>query len=937
MKLYLEPKLEDVKTDNGVGQVVAAQYKHLPRFGINFVDHPSKADITAAHISSDIKSLDVLHCHGLHWTADHPHYKVYHDYVNSKIVDSARRARAITVPSEWVAMPFKRDMGISPHVIGHGIDLGEWERGKNKGYILWNKNRISPACDPSPAVELFKRGANVVSTFGLPTMNPIGRIPYQEMKRYIQETGVYLSTSQETFGIGTLEALACGVPVLGYDIGGNRDIVNHMSNGYLVAEGDIDGLVGGLAYIMGNYSEMSDDALKSAQKYGILQVMKQYADLYKSLLEPETHKTSVIITNYNYGRYLPEAINSCLVQSVPFDEIIVVDDGSTDESRDFLNLVKGVKVIFQENKGVASARNRGVVESSGDYILFLDADDMLHRDYLKTLLPEISANRDLGIVYGGLQILTEDERSIASKWPPKFDWNIQSNVSVPPSNCIPSAALFRREMWKRAGGVIQQGNTPGEDVEFWTRGLSKGFKAKRVTESPLFRYRVHKGQAHTTKKYKRIDSYLPWMRTKDFPFASPHNGPVKVRSYSNPVISVIIPVGPGHEKDVNLSAQSVLAQSITDTEIIIVNDSGSEIKDILGCSMIESDKRSAGGARNLGVEKSRGELIYFLDSDDYLLPGALEGMLQAYKDQGGDRYIYTDYFRESESGKRKSEKLRPYNQFSMKGQHAVNILINKEWLNHVNGFDENLEGWEDFDLQLKLQCNGFCGYHASIPTFVYRISKGRRRAHSFNNKESLLYLLNNRYKIKLKELEKESKMAGTCCGGGGVSLEVVRILANKNRSFPRTESTESGEISMSEDTVRMEYIGSNFGGRTFTHVNSKKLSKSYRGGSNPSNKYANANPGDVDLLELTGMWQALGNSEPVSPASVDIETPLPANEDNFSLGDAVVEIPAEDVEILATEKALELAAELGVNVSDISGSGKDGKVTLSDVKNFLND
>ena len=87
---------------------------------------------------------------------------------------------------------------------------------------------------------------------------------------------------------------------------------------------------------------------------------------------------SIIINNYNYDRFLPEAINSAINQTYPHTEIIVVDDGSTDNSRDIIaGYGQRIIPIFQENGKQAAALNSGFASSQGDIILFLDSDDCL--------------------------------------------------------------------------------------------------------------------------------------------------------------------------------------------------------------------------------------------------------------------------------------------------------------------------------------------------------------------------------------------------------------------------------------------------------------------------------------------------------------------------------------------------------------------------------
>src|SRR5689334_14706815 len=85
---------------------------------------------------------------------------------------------------------------------------------------------------------------------------------------------------------------------------------------------------------------------------------------------------SVVIPSFNYGRFIGEAIQSVLNQTIPVEEIIVVDDDSTDDTAIIISSFgKCVRYIKQMNAGVCAARNRGVAESSGEYIAFLDADD----------------------------------------------------------------------------------------------------------------------------------------------------------------------------------------------------------------------------------------------------------------------------------------------------------------------------------------------------------------------------------------------------------------------------------------------------------------------------------------------------------------------------------------------------------------------------------
>jgi glycosyltransferase involved in cell wall biosynthesis len=114
---------------------------------------------------------------------------------------------------------------------------------------------------------------------------------------------------------------------------------------------------------------------------------------------------TVVITCYNHGKYLSEAIESVLTQTYAPVEIIVVDDGSTDDTKEVTSRYSQVKYVYQSNKGLSAARNTGVDHSSGDYILFLDADDWLLPQALSINVQYLERNSDAAFVSGAFKIL----------------------------------------------------------------------------------------------------------------------------------------------------------------------------------------------------------------------------------------------------------------------------------------------------------------------------------------------------------------------------------------------------------------------------------------------------------------------------------------------------------------------------------------------------
>src|SRR3954452_15388536 len=130
---------------------------------------------------------------------------------------------------------------------------------------------------------------------------------------------------------------------------------------------------------------------------------------------------SVVIITYNYGRFIAGALDSVLAQTRPADEIIVVDDGSTDdtaaEGGGYAD--QGVQYLYQPNAGMSAARNRGIRASRGDLIAFLDSDDRWLPDKLALQLENLATYPDAGLVTGSeWQVYERDQPPLYVRRPP---------------------------------------------------------------------------------------------------------------------------------------------------------------------------------------------------------------------------------------------------------------------------------------------------------------------------------------------------------------------------------------------------------------------------------------------------------------------------------------------------------------------------------------
>jgi glycosyltransferase involved in cell wall biosynthesis len=208
---------------------------------------------------------------------------------------------------------------------------------------------------------------------------------------------------------------------------------------------------------------------------------------------------SVVIPNYNYGRFLPEAVESVLAQTYPCEEIIVVDDGSTDDSLEILKIYeerRGVKVIRQKNRGVGAARNAGARASTGDLIAFLDADDIWFPAKVEKQTSIFQGDEKIGLVSCAMQEFDTDGQIINYYQSNQEGWVSSSIVAFETELVVSgSAIMVRRFFFDEVNGFDERKELhPSEDWEFFYRisRVSKIGFSKEV----LVHYRNHGDNGH---------------------------------------------------------------------------------------------------------------------------------------------------------------------------------------------------------------------------------------------------------------------------------------------------------------------------------------------------------------------------------------------------------------------------------------------------------
>ena len=286
-------------TESGIKRVVEAYHKYAPEYGIEYVECKVEEehlyDVFAVHAGSTdrypVHRPIISVIHGLYWTQDYD-ASASEWNANYYVVESIRRATIITVPSLWVAETIRRDVRVDPVILPHGVDWLEWEHNlKVKDYVLWNKNRPGDVCTPEHMGVLARKrpDVNFLTTFAPKDVSgnvkEIGVQPHDKMKKMIQQALVYLSTTKETFGIGVLEAMASGTPVLGFAYGGNLELIEHGVTGYLARPGDYDDLAVGLDYCIQHRAILSDNCKIAVKKWGWDQPARIIASVFEDALE----------------------------------------------------------------------------------------------------------------------------------------------------------------------------------------------------------------------------------------------------------------------------------------------------------------------------------------------------------------------------------------------------------------------------------------------------------------------------------------------------------------------------------------------------------------------------------------------------------------------------------------------------------------------------
>ena len=215
---------------------------------------------------------------------------------------------------------------------------------------------------------------------------------------------------------------------------------------------------------------------------------------------------TVIIVNYNKALFIGDAIDSVLSQKYQNMEVIIIDDGSTDNSNEVINLyqnIEGIRIIYQENHGVIYTRNKAINEAKGELIVQLDGDDLLLDGFIKTAVNQFD-KKTSRIVYGSTFRFGEKNGL----------WNLGKYTLEKQlvTNQIVISAMFSKKDFLKVGGYDQYFELGYEDWDFWLNLISSGVEVVQL-DVPMLKYRILKKSRNkfaTENNIKKIRERIYW-------------------------------------------------------------------------------------------------------------------------------------------------------------------------------------------------------------------------------------------------------------------------------------------------------------------------------------------------------------------------------------------------------------------------------------------
>ena len=471
---------------------------------------------------------------------------------------------------------------------------------------------------------------------------------------------------------------------------------------------------------------------------------------------------SVVMPAFNRASFIISSVNSVLSQQDADFELIVVDDGSTDGTVDLLKSLADsrMRLLFQDHKGGAAARNAGVLASKGKYIVVMDSDDVMPEGALKRIVETITAHPDVDVLYGDLLICDENlVPKQRTNYPDYYDVDLLPLLIR--YNRLPHAGTAIRRAKLLEVGLYDEGFERCHDYELWGR-LSFTARFKKI-DAIQYHWRRHQNSLSNVRTleyearvvqgmFDRYPADLLFdslagqhsIEAKGWQCLSDVFDRIHVSNYadearrratasssegvansfgtgsteSGPMFTIVVTTynRPYMLKD---ALASIANQTFRDFEVVVVNDHGEPVENLVDkvdfplIYLRQASNKGPAAARNVAFRLAKGRYITYLDDDDVFLPDHLQSLATAL-DSHPDTVVYVSavYVTESlEQGSRTElarEDRYVHDTYSKERLFVDNYIpINtfacpRSLAMAVGDFDETLSGLEDWDFLLRL-------------------------------------------------------------------------------------------------------------------------------------------------------------------------------------------------------------------------------------------
>lgn len=454
-------------------------------------------------------------------------------------------------------------------------------------------------------------------------------------------------------------------------------------------------------------------------------------------------RVSVVITCYNYGKFLRECVRSVVRQTFENWELLIVNDGSTDDSlvvakacaEEFAD--RRITVVDQPNSGQpALARNAGIRQAQGEFILPIDADDQIDPRYLEHAFRAIEADATVDLVY--TDSLFDNGKTRVRKIPGRFDVK-----ALAAANQLVYCCVYRRAIWAKVGGY--RDNVRGyEDWDFWLAAAVAGAKAAYVPRVGLLYNEKDSGvYSQTVAHHRTRTAQVILNNPAAYPAAQLEKARAVLAAAAAPqapqaptFVSVVIPCY-NQAQYLAEAVDSVLAQTYPHWEIVIVNDGSpdrtSEVAQGLilrhparKIRLVEKANGGLADARNAGIRFARGECILPLDADDRIDPTFLAKTVALLERHPEIAIAYTDWVYFGGHNTRRPALDYDFARLCKKENlfTCTSLFRRKAW-EATGGYNPNMtRGVEDWDFWIGCGEKGFVGKRIPEPLFFYRAKEG---------------------------------------------------------------------------------------------------------------------------------------------------------------------------------------------------------------------